>query len=160
VNAHLPIDAYSPGHVNTLIDELQTYRSALRDAAVRAKATKTAAKTTHETSEALANLLRSSNVQPDDTKNLEALNKELHELLKTAPVMHLTLAASASRTLKRQLTVWFRTQVHPLSLLTFAVRSDIGGGVMLQAGSHFYDYSFRDRIIANKSRLMELASVR
>jgi hypothetical protein len=42
----------------------------------------------------------------------------------------------------------------------FAIRSDIGGGMLLQAGSHFYDYSFRDRLLANKSRLMEIASVR
>ncbi|HSE60799.1 MAG TPA: hypothetical protein VLA88_00735, partial [Candidatus Saccharimonadales bacterium] len=68
------------------------------------------------------------------------------------------LAAPANRTLKRQLTVWFRTQIHPLSLLTFTFRTDIGGGIILQAGSHMYDYSFRAVILDNKQRLMEFAA--
>jgi F0F1-type ATP synthase delta subunit len=73
--------------------------------------------------------------------------------------MHLTLGAPATRTLKRQLTVWFRSQIHPDSLLTFAARSDIGGGLILRAGSRVYDFSFRSKILENKSRIMELANV-
>jgi hypothetical protein len=159
VSVHLPIDVFSPDQLSGIVVELQTYRGKLRDAAVRAKATKTKATELPELSDPLANLLRNSGAATDDTVALEAIYKELQTILKDAPVMHFTLAAAAGRTLKRQLTVWFRTQVHPHSLLTFAIRSDIGGGMLLQAGSHFYDYSFRDRLLANKQRLMEIASV-
>jgi hypothetical protein len=159
VSVHLPVDVFSPDQLSGLVAELHGYRGKLRDAAVRAKATK-AKVALPELHEGLASLLTSSSVKPDDIAALEALNKELEAVLKAAPVMHLTLAAGAGRTLKRQLTVWFRTQIHPHSLLTFATRSDMGGGVMLQAGSHFYDFSFRDRLLANKNRLMEIASVR
>lgn len=159
MSVHLPVDVFSPDQLSGLIAELHTYRGKLRDAAVRAKTTKSKA-VLPELHEGLKNLLTSSGVKPDDLTGLEALNKELDGVLKAAPVMHLTLAAGAGRTLKRQLTVWFRTQIHPHSLLTFATRSDIGGGMMLQAGSHFYDFSFRDRLLANKSRLTEIASVR
>lgn len=159
MSVHLPVDVCSPDQLSGLIAELHAYRGKLRDAAVRAKTTK-ARVTLPELSESLGGLLTSSGVKPDNLTGLESLNKELDSVLKAAPVMHLTLAASAGRTLKRQLTVWFRTQVHEHSLLTFATRGDMGGGVMLQAGSHFYDFSFRDRLLANKGRLMEIASVR
>lgn len=159
MSVHLPIDVFSPDHVSGLIAELHSYRGKLRDAAVRAKTTKSKA-ALPEFSEELQNLLTSSGVKPDDLTALETLNKELTAVLKAAPVVHLTLAAGAGRTFKRQLTVWFRTQIHEHSLLTFATRSDIGGGMMLQVGSRFYDFSFRDRLLANKARLMEIASVR
>lgn len=159
MSVHLPIDVYSPDQLSGLAADLHTYRGKVRDASVSAKATKSKP-ALPEPSEPLANLLHSNNVAAGNTDALDALNKELEAILKDAPVMHLTFAAAAGRTLKRQLTVWFRTQIHPHSLLTFATRSDIGGGVVLQAGSRFYDYSFRDRLLANKQRLTEIASVR
>jgi hypothetical protein len=159
MSVHLPVDVTSPDQLSSLVAELQTYQGKLRDAGVRAKTTKSKIEPP-DASEALFGLLKGSAVSADDGPALDALSKELSQVLKKAPVMHLTLAGNAGRTLRRQLTVWFRTQVHPHSLLTFAIRTDIGGGLMLQAGSHFYDYSFRDRLLANKSRLMELASVR
>lgn len=158
MNVHIPLDVYSPDQLSTLLAELQTYRSQLRDLAVRAKATKSKQTETLEKSEVLANFLRNSGAQDDD-EELENLQHELQTTLKNAPVMHVTLSAPAGLTLKRQLTVWFRTQIHEHSLLTFTARSDIGGGIMLQAGSHFYDYSFKDHIIANKARLTEIAGV-
>ena len=156
---HLPVDIYSPQQLNGLLAELQTYRSQVRDAAVRAKAAKHKTAETVDTSEELANLLRTSKVELADSTGLEALNKQLEQVLKSAPVMHLTFSAPANRMLKRQITVWFRSQVHPHSLLTFAARGDIGGGLLLQAGSHFYDFSFRDRLLANKKLLTEIAGV-
>lgn len=154
----LPIDVYSPDQLSGLVAELQSYRGRLRDAAVRAKTAKSkGAVVAPVISEELMSLLRKSGVTADDGDALDTAHKELQKILKKAPVMHITLAALPNKTLKRQLTVWFRTQINPNSLLTFAARSDIGGGLMLQAGSHFYDYSFRERILANKKRLMEIA---
>lgn len=158
MNVRIPLDVYSPDQLSTLVADLQNYHSSLRDLAVRAKATKTKRPETPEIPEVLANFLRNSGVKDDD-KELETLQHQLQQTLKNAPVMHITLAAPAGRTLKRQITVWFRTQIHEHSLLTFTARSDIGGGITLQAGSHFYDYSFKDRIAANKARLTEIAGV-
>jgi hypothetical protein len=155
VELHLPLDLHSPDQVSSVLVELQKYRGEQRDATVRAKAGGKAEKP--EMSETLENLLRLSNVAHDNGPGLEALAKQLAGILKAAPVMHVLLAGPPNRTFKRQLTVWFRTQVHPTSLLTFAARADIGGGIILQAGSHMYDYSFRGAILDNKKRLMELA---
>lgn len=159
MSTHVPVDIFSPDQLSGLIAELQAYRGKLRDMQVRTKTVQNKSIELPELSEPLVNLLRSSNVAPEDGQKIEGLQKELAIILKTAPVAHITLAASAGRTLKRQLTVWFRTQIHPHTLLTFATRSDIGGGLLLHAGSHFYDFSFRNLLLANKNRLTEIAGV-
>lgn len=159
MNIALPVDVYSPDQLSGLVAELQNYRGHLRDASVRAKTTKNkTAVELPEISEELSGLLHKSGIAADSSETLDLAQKELQKVLKKAPVMRITLADLPNKTLKRQLTVWFRTQVNPHSLLAFTARSDIGGGIMLQAGSHFYDYSFRERILANKKRLMEIAS--
>lgn len=157
INVSLPIDTHSPDQLSGLSLELQTYLGELRDWTARSK-------TGHQStapvvSELLATLLRASHVATDDSDALENLQTELDKLLINSPVVHLILATLPSRTLRRQLTVWFRTQVHPAALLTFAVRTDIGGGIIIQAGSRVYDYSFRSKILANKQRIGEIAGV-
>lgn len=156
---HLPVDVYNPDQCSSLLLELHHYASLLRSAAIRAKANPKGDNEKPEPSSTLASLLRGCGVADDDAPALETLYKELQKSLRIAPTMHITLSVLPGRTLKRQLTVWFRTQIHPLSLLTFAARSDIGGGIILQAGSHLYDHSFRQRILANTKRIGELAGV-
>ena len=156
---HLPVDVYNPDQCSALLLDLHQYTSALRSAEIKRKASQDSEVEQPEPSPILANLIRVCGVAEDDASKLEVLQKELQQALRSAPVMHLTLSAIPGRVLKRQLTVWFRTQIHPLSLLTFTARSDMGGGIILQAGSHLYDYSFRERILANPKRIGELAGV-
>lgn len=155
----LPIDIYSPDQLSSLLLELHHYSNAMRSAGVRSKASGAEHAEKPEASPHVVTILRGSGVAQDDPDAIDALHKALSKVLASAPVMHITLAAMPGRTLKRQLTVWFRTQIHPASLLTFTARSDMGGGIMLQAGSHFYDRSFRARILANPKRIGELAGV-
>lgn len=159
MSLHVPVDIHTPSQLSTAVAQLQTYRNELRDLTIRAKVQKQKRAELPELSETLTGILHSNNIAADSDSQLESLQRDLNTALKTAPVVHITLAATAGRTLKRQLTVWFRTQIHPLCLLTFATRGDIGGGIILQAGSHLYDYSFKDRLLANKSRLTEVANV-
>lgn len=157
---HLPVDLCSPDQLSMVVLELRAYIGKLRDAAVRAKAGSAAeAPEAPEASPLLTSLLEKSGISANDVPALEAATTELQQLMTAAPTVHITLAGFPNRTLKRQLAVWFRTQIHPSVLLTFAVRSDIGGGIIVQAGSHFYDLSFKHALLANKQRISELAGV-
>jgi hypothetical protein len=155
---HLPVDVYNLDQASSLLLDLHQYASDIRSAAIRAKV-KVKDDEKPEASPLLISLINGCGVDVDDAPALDSLHKQLLTALKTAPIMHLTLSAMPGRKLKRQLIVWFRTQIHPLSLLTFTARGDIGGGLILQAGSHLYDYSFRERILANPKRIGELAGV-
>lgn len=153
----LPVDIYSPDQLSALILEVGGYSGRLRDAAVRAK-TGSGQVSLPEVPDLLAQLLEESGIKPNDTTAIDGLRKELEEKLKKSPVVHLMLAAHPTAAIKRQFTTWFRTEINPEILLTFAVRSDIGGGLILQAGSHVYDFSFKRRLLANKKRIAEIAA--
>lgn len=155
----LPVDVYSPDQLSEAIMELRNYVAALRDSAVRAKVGGEAAIAQPQISEPLQHLLSAANATGGEINTLENLAGELEQLLAKAPVIHITLAALPSRTIKRQITLWFRTEIHPASLIVFSARGDIGGGAVVQAGSHLYDLSFKKQILTNKQRIMEIAGV-
>lgn len=150
----LPVDIYSPDSLSATLFELSTYVSNLRDAGVRAK---NGAKP--EPPAALAHVLDLLDTDPTNLEKLEKLSKDLEAHLLKAPVVRVTLAALPGNAMKRQITSWFRSQISSDVLLTFVARADIGGGIVVQAGSHVYDFSFKRLLVANKARLAEIANV-
>jgi hypothetical protein len=155
VSLRLPVDVYSVEQLSSLIAELREHASAVRSATVRAKVSERRQEVPAP-SPLLTSLLHGTTTKVDDATASEALLKDLETLRKKAPIAHITLAALPTRTIKRQLVVWFRAEIHPYALLTFAMRSDIGGGLILQVGSHIYDLSFRQQLLANKQRISEI----
>lgn len=155
VTVRLPVDLYSPEQLSAIIIELRGYIGTLRDTAVRAKAAHATAGAPHA-SALLVGTLHESATSPTDQPATEKLLKELEAIRDKAPAVHLMMAALPNRDLKRKLTEWFRDEIHPCALLTFATRADIGGGLILQAGSHVYNYSFREQILNHKARISEI----
>lgn len=151
--ATLPLDIYSPDQLSELVLTLQDLATTIRDAAARREQTE------HTLSPDLEQLLAANNAAATDAAAVETLTKDIEALLDKAPTVHILLAASANRAMKRQFVTWFRTEISPDTLMTFAARSDLGGGAIVQAGSHLYDLSFRRGIIDNKKRLTEIAGV-
>jgi hypothetical protein len=152
----LPIDLYSPDQLSAMVIELRGHASSLRDAAVRAKATNATVGAPSHTSALLLGTLKSAGISATDQPGAEKLLKELEAIRDKAPAVHLMMAALPNRELKRKLTEWFRSEIHPFALLTFATRADMGGGVVIQAGSHVYDFSFRQQILGHKHRIAEI----
>lgn len=149
----LPIDVYSPDQLSELVLELQDLAAALRDERARGDANEVSI------SPDLSALLTANKTESTSAEAVEALTKEVEATLQSAPTVHVLLAASPNRVMKRQFVEWFRTEINPQTLMTFAARSDLGGGAIVQAGSHLYDMSFRRSIIDNKARLTEITGV-
>lgn len=156
MSLRLPVDLYSSDQLGAVILELRSYISALRSAEVRIKAGKPPAEAPR-TSALLLGAFHGAGLKTDNPKSAEQLLEQLELVRKQAPIAHITLPDLPGRTLKRQLTVWFRTAIHPYLLLTFAVRSDMCGGIIVQAGSHIYDFSFREQLLQQRSRIAEIA---
>ena len=152
----LPVDLYSVDQLSAIIIELRTHISSLRDAGVRARMEHAEVGAPTHLSALLIGVLRSADVPPTDQPGAEKLLAQLEAIRDKAPAVHLMMAALPNRDLKRKLTEWFREQIHPYTMLSFAVRMDMGGGIILQAGSHVYNYSFREQILSHKSRISEL----
>lgn len=152
----LPADISSPDQLGEVLLELQDVVTAVRSAQAR---TTQGAIEPPVLSGDLAQLIQRTNVNVGDIAALEALAQDIRRTLDTAPTAHILLSATPTRSMKRTLTTWFRTEIDPQILLSFAARSDLGGGAVIQVGSHLYDFSFRRTILDHKSRLTELAGV-
>lgn len=150
----LPNDLYSPDQLSELTMELRGYIGALRDTAVRNRSTNAASPAALPK---ISALLKQLFENVSGTMTPEEVLRELEAQLKSAPTVHVLLAAQPSKDLKRQIVLWFRVEVHPSMLLTFSERRDIGGGIVVRAGSHIYDFSFKRQILDNKNRIMEIA---
>jgi hypothetical protein len=154
----LPADVYSPDQLGIVLWELGDVTAKLRDASARSTVSKTDGQEQPEvhTSALLLNVLQTAGVSARDHRALEQLAEEIKSVRDQAPTVHMMLAALPNRAMKRLIVEWFRRELHPQLLLTFAARGDIGGGFILRAGSKQYDFSFRARILENKHRLIEI----
>jgi hypothetical protein len=157
VTISLPVDMYSTDQLSAVMLELRDYCNVLRDTSARKKITHAAEEVPH-VSALLLGVLHGAGIRAGNYDDAEGLLKELESLRSKAVVAHVTLAALPTRTLKRQLTVWFRAEIHPSAFLTFVMRSDIGGGIIVQMGSRLYDFSFREVLLNNKARIGEIFS--
>ena len=157
MSVKLPPDVYSPDHIGIVLWELSRLIAKLQDAAVQATVAKES-NVAHDihVSNFLLGVLRAANVSPADRAALERLQQELQQVRDMAPVAHIVLPALPNQTLKRQLVEWFRTGIHQQMMMTFAVRSDIGGGFLLRVGSRQYDCTFKAQLLANKHRIAEI----
>jgi hypothetical protein len=154
----LPGNVYSPDLVSTVILDLNTYQSTLRDNLARAKSKSKSAATSAEPAALLQDVLDAANLDHPTPDLLDELRHQLEAMLAKSPVAHITLAALPNLLIKKKITTWFRTEISPNMLLTFSVRTDIGGGAVVQSGSHIYDFSFRNLLAANKQKLAEIAA--
>lgn len=155
-SVRLPPDLYSPDQLSAVIIELRAHISSLRDASIRAKTAHADESAPTHVSALLLGALKGAGLTASDQAGAEKLLKELEAIRDKAPAVHLMMAALPNRDLKRKLTEWFRSEIHPYTMLTFATRMDIGGGIIIQAGSHVYNYSFRQQILGHKSRISEI----
>jgi len=154
----LPDNIYSPDQVSTVVLDLNTYQSALRDSLARAKTKSKNTSLDAEPTALLQDTLDACGLDHPTPDLLDELRRQLETILAQSPIAHITLAALPNLLIKKKITGWFRKEITPNALLTFSVRTDIGGGAVVQSGSHIYDFSFRSLLVANKQKLAEIAS--
>jgi hypothetical protein len=89
-------------------------------------------------------------------KSLDELIAALEDLEATAPHISVALAAPPPGDLKKTLTEWFRKNIAPNILVDFSFNSTILGGMVIQYGSHVYDWSFKRQILASREHFPEV----
>lgn len=89
-------------------------------------------------------------------KKIEELIAELKSFYSSAPVVTVTLAAPAQQSLKQQISDWFRTEIAANTLINFTYNRTILGGVVVRAGSHIFDMSFKRRIHESRDKFPEV----
>jgi hypothetical protein len=89
-------------------------------------------------------------------QDLEGLIAELENAKKTAPTITVTLAAPATPDVKQKLVDACRKNIADNALVTFKFNSGLCGGMVINYGSHVFDWSFRRQILANRAKFTEV----
>ena len=156
----LPDSIYSLEQLEAIIFELREYVDWSRSAAIKRQVTAKADEQappawSHEMQAVVASY---GDGKPLSTADVEELIKELKTYKKNAPVVHLTLAGMPGPAQRAKLMAWFREHVNPAVMLSFGANRAILGGMVIRAGSHIYDMSWRREFLAGRDKLVEVVS--
>jgi F0F1-type ATP synthase delta subunit len=86
----------------------------------------------------------------------QELTKQLNELKKTAPAIHISFAAEPSPKALEQVLRWLRENIHPLILLRVGLQPTIAAGCVLRTTNKIFDFSLREHLNKQEPYLVEL----
>lgn len=157
MSPQLPSSVTSIEDLKGIIMEIQAYARWFAAASIkqRVAARSVVASPPTLSAESIA-LIKTVSSQQLTSKNLELLVAHLQNLVNTSPQLTITLAAPASASLKRDLVAWCREHIASSVLVNFRFNATILGGMVVQYGSHVYDWSFRRQILANRGHFPEV----
>jgi len=153
----LPDTVCSPEDLKAIVLELRQGAQWLSQSTIKLQVTRQTAGEAPAMSPTTMLLMQAwTGGKPLDQQALNGLITELESLAATAPRMTITLAAVASRSLKKQLVAWCREKINPNTLIETRFDATLLGGMVVQFGSHIYDWSFRRQILAARERFPEV----
>ncbi len=132
--ATLPLAVQSPDDLSAVLMDLAAYRGSMSSVPIGGPA--------------LA-MLVGWNVDPVDGPAIDDVINHLQVLSRKVPTVTVSLGAVDTHAAE-QLVHWFRQHTHPQCLVTTVLDTTMGGGFRLRAGSKIYDYSFKQRLLANR----------
>jgi hypothetical protein len=152
----LPDDIISPQDLKSLTLEIRQYAGWYSQYSVKSRVTNAKPSPPPSASVVATSLIKNwANNQPSQ-KGLDDLISSLEALEADSPRVTITLAAAAPGSLKKTLVEWCRANVGDSILVTFKFNSTILGGLVVQHGSHVYDWSFRRQILAASQNFPEV----
>ncbi|MCX6728252.1 MAG: F0F1 ATP synthase subunit delta [Candidatus Saccharibacteria bacterium] len=88
--------------------------------------------------------------QQISAESLDLLIKTLEQYVSNSPTITITLAALPTSSLKTALVNWCRANIAPDILVSFRFNTSLLGGMVVQYGSHVFDWSFKRKILENR----------
>lgn len=161
VGLKLPVGVVGPGDVRRLQRELEQLEDTLQQMRLRTNAPVAKLPRASRQLEEFASTNRLNLLLPDDRQRTGAY---LASALRTAPVLHMSFAAEASRKFTTEIVLWLRTNLRPDVLVDIGLEPTIAAGCVVRTPNHLYDFSLRARfdkqagLLAEKLRGSEAAA--
>ena len=150
-------DIKSPQDLKAIIVDVRRYAKWFATASVKAKVTGTPATDPIVISEAATAVVKQTlGGKPVTQAILDKLIEDLQELEAAVPRIVVTLAAMPGNKLKASIVDWCRKNIDPVLLVDFRFNATILGGMVVQYGSHVYDWSWRRQILASRAKFPEV----
>lgn len=152
VGLKLPVGVVGPGDLRKLKRELEQLEDTLQQMRLRTNAPVAKLPRASRSLEEFASTNRLNLLLPDDRQRAAAY---IAGTLKSAPVLHMSFAAQASRKFTTEIVLWLRTNLSPDVLLEVGLEPALAAGCILRTPSHQYDFSLRARFEAQAGLLAE-----
>ena len=150
----LPESIVSAQDATAVIGEIRAYAGWLGRASVKQRLSVKTADEPPALSQAALALIKQWG-GPDVPLNQEGLGQladALEEFVEAAPGITFTLAAVPPGSLKKSLVSWSRQNLSPDILVNFKFNANLLGGLVVNYGSHIFDWSFRRQILESKAK--------
>ena len=146
----------SPQDLKAIILDIRKYAHWFTQYAIKLRVSGSIAIEPPAVSQVAASLINGLPKDEQNQKGLDELIKSLEALEATSPHITITLAALPPNSLKRTLVAWCRENIEPNILVDFRFNSTLLGGMVIQYGSHIYDWSFRRQIMTARGSFPEV----
>ena len=152
----LPDGVNSLQDLKSLTGEVQQYARWYSQYSVKAKVTTVKSAPPPAVSPAAGSLIKAWAAAEPSVKSLDELIRTLQDLAANSPRVTITLVAPAPVSLQKTLVNWCRDNIDPNILASFKFNSTILGGLVVQHGSHVYDWSFRRQILESSQKFSQV----
>lgn len=138
----LPVSVVSPGDVRRLQRALENLEDSLEQMRLRTRAPLAKLPRSDRTLEEFAATNRLNLLMPADRQQMAAFLKQTSA---SAPVLHISFAAEASRSFITEIVLWFRRNIQPDILLNVGLEPSLAAGCTLRTTNKQFDFSLRAR---------------
>ena len=150
----LPGAIYSPQLLESVIYDIQIYLDWYRQNVIRRKVGAKPKDEPNHSDETVVVIEAWLGGKPATLEALEDLLAYLKGL--KLPQVHIMLAALPNRSQREALVGWFRTNVGPGLLLSFVADRNLGGGLVVRTPNRVFDYTWKQQLVAARSKLAEI----
>jgi len=105
---------------------------------------------------ALNQLARDNRVNLLEAGQRKELVSRLNAILKQAPALNISFASEPSPKSLEQILIWFRQNIHPLTLLQVGLQPSIAAGCVLRTPNELFDMSLSAKLTAEQGLLTQL----
>lgn len=82
------------------------------------------------------------------------LRSFLSQVKAKAPVVHMSFPSEASGPFLGKILEWFRTDVHPYTVMTIGLQPELVAGCMVRTTNKTFDFSFRQKFDKSREKLI------
>lgn len=148
----LPEQVVSSVDLVRVLRELEEVDESLRQNKLRKPGSPTKLARSSTTLEELAS---NNKVTLTDEKQRDQLITVLKGFMQHAPRIHMSVAAEPTANFKKDVIIWLRKNIHPLTLLEIGLQPNLAAGCVVRTNNKVFDMSLRNRLHQERSRLYE-----
>ncbi len=148
----LPVLVFGTSEVRRLLREIEALDEYLAQAAIREPGRQMALPRLSRMCEGLATENGLNLLQQADRTRLQQFLKALQT---TAPVVHISFAADPSSAFMSRIVTWFRTSVHPYTLVSLGLQPTIAAGCIVRTTNKIFDCSLRQHFAKQEALLVQ-----